>query len=399
MPSPAVDSYVDACEAAGAEPRQFLVEVLEEVEEQLRKGGSNSSVGVIDLSGANKPLFKNRLVAADVVYFLDALVEAAGSSSLRISEINLSRNRLGPEGAKRVAAFLASEGLQLSALNISDNEIDAEGIQPIVEALRSSAAGLVSLDISSNDIGAKGAMAVVTALEDNKCLWHIDIGRTGFESSAIISLCDMLRHRRNSSLKSLGLSTPYVSKRSVPCTTLAEHIGLMLKHNRGIQSLDLTAHRIDDRAAEILCAYMCTTESVERVVLTKNNIGFKGAAAFAAVLVDQKCSLRHLDLSRNNIADEGAISLAQGLARNTTLVELDLRDNDIDDAGLLQVQQAATNHGSLRKLRLFSGNNFGEAAAGYASDHPLVDEAEGGVEVDFKSFVVDGVVQIARVDI
>ena len=357
---------------------------------------------VVNLNGSNKPLFKARLTDADVVAFFKGLQAGFAPGEIVFDEINLSRNRIGAEGAQAVADFLSTEGVRVAALNISHNDIDAEGILGIVEALSTSAAGLVSIDMSANDIGAKGSMEVVAALETNQCLWHLDIGHTGFESSAVIALCDMLRHRRNTSLRSLGLSTPYVSKRSIPCATVIEHIGLMLKHNRGIQALNLTSFRMDDRAAEILCAYLCTTNSVERVVMPKNNIGFKGASAFAAVLVDRNCSLRHLDLARNNIADDGAVSLAQGLARNATVEELDLADNNIEDEGLLQLQTAATNHGSLRKLRLFASNHFGTRACEYAHEHPLAGDTEGGeggVAVDFTSFVVDGEVQIARVDI
>jgi hypothetical protein len=57
---------------------------------------------------------------------------------------------------------------------------------------------------------------------------------------------------------------------------------------------------------------------------------------------------------------------------------------------------SSTNHDTLRVLRLFGGNHFGPRAAEYAHESPLGEEAQGGVEVDYTSFVVDGVVQIAR---
>ena len=38
-------------------------------------------------------------------------------------------------------------------------------------------------------------------------------------------------------------------------------------------------------------------------------------------------------------------------------------------------------------------------AAGYAYDNPLGEEEQGGIEVDFTAFVVDGEVQIAKVSI
>jgi len=393
MPSPAVDAYVASCETHSVKPRQYLIDTLGQINKEMQ---GQQRAGFVNLAGNSKPLFKNRLTDKDVVCFFDGLDALLPGFSA--AEINLSKNRVGIDGVRRISEFLKADGVRVEALDLSGNDIDGEGIQSLVEVLKTPVR-LEALDVSSNDIGAKGVMDIVTALEENRSLTHLNIGQTGFESSSIIALCDILRHRRNTSLNSLGLSTPFVSKRSVPCHTIIEHIGLMLKHNQGIRSLDLTAHRIDDRGAEILCAYLCTTDSVEDITLTKNNIGIKGAAAFAALLVDKNCAVQHLDLARNNIANDGAIALAKGLGRNQTVVDLDLSDNNIENQGLLDLQRAATNHGSLRSLRLFAGNQFGVSASEYAQEHPLSEEEFGGVQVDFKGFIVDGEVQIARVDI
>ena len=388
----AVEAYTQACEANDRKPRTYLVQTLEQIQEEM--DGERRS-GVIDLQGTAKPLFKSRLNDVDVTCFFEGLA-VFQTSGFNCAEINLSRNRIGAIGAAKVADFIQSDNVRVGALNLAHNDIDTDGIQCVVELLRNRTT-LSWLDVSCNEIGAKGAMNIVEALEENNTLAHLDIGGTGFESSCIIALCDMLRHRRNITLRSLGLSTPYVSKRSVPCHTVLEHIGLMLKHNHGISALDLTGHRIDDRGAEVLCAYLCTNGSVQSLVMPKNDVGFKGAAAFAALLVDKNCALVHLDLGRNNIATDGAVSIAQALARNNTLQTLDLSQNDIKDEGLLQIQTSVTNHPSLRRLLMFSGNHFGKKAAEYLESHPLHEKEHGGIKIDYKSFVVDGEVQIAQV--
>jgi Ran GTPase-activating protein (RanGAP) involved in mRNA processing and transport len=330
----AVRAYKAACDQAGVKVREYLTQTLEQIEAEME---GERRAGVINLRGTAKPLFKDRLVDADVSCFFDAL--AVFQSDFSAIEVDLSCNRVTGAGAQRVCEFLGQPGVRIGGLNLSDNDIDTEGVMhSIVALLRTTGNGLEALDLSGNEIGAKGAMAVITSLEEHRSLRRLNLGRTGFDSSAVIALCDMLRHKRNTTLTHLGLSTPFVSKRSVPCLTLLEHIGLMLKHNPSVVSLDLTGHKIDDRGAEVLCAYLCSHGSVRELLLSRNHINFKGAAAVSALLVHEKCALQRLDLSRNDIQDDGAVSLAQGLVRNATLRDLDLSDNNIADEGLLQLQ-------------------------------------------------------------
>lgn len=392
--------YERLCSEQNVAPRPYVLNTLREIGAEM--AGKRRS-GVISLCGSAKPLFKNRLVDRDVSCFFGALrecfVDGDGAAGFQAVEIDLSSNRIGTDGIATIVEFLTAPGVVVKTLNVSDNSIDEQGAQSVVELLQTGGGQLSSLDVSSNDIGAKGVMNLVTALEDNTALQHLNIGRTGFDSSVMIALFDMLRHRRNRTLNSLGLAVPYVSKRSVPCNTIMEHLGIMLKHNHKITALDLTGHRIDDIGAEVLCSYLCTNGSVQTLLLPKNKVGFKGAAAFAALLVDKRCALVRLNLSQNNIATDGAVSLAKGLVRNITLASLELSNNDIGDEGLLQLQKSATRHRSLKQLRLFRGNHFGLQASNYAHSHPLSDPEEGGVQVDFTSFVVDGDVQIAEVSI
>ena len=116
----------------------------------------------------------------------------------------------GKEGLEAVADFVCRPNVLVASLNVSDNYLDLSCI-PAVERLLQS--DVRSLNLSDNDLTAKGGMAIVQALEENSTLEAINIGRTGFDSGVMISLCDMLRHQRNTTLNSIGLSTPYVSKR------------------------------------------------------------------------------------------------------------------------------------------------------------------------------------------
>lgn len=61
-----------------------------------------------------------------------------------------------------------------------------------------------------------------------------------------------------------------------------------------------------------------------------------------------------LDLSRNQIGDEGLQALASSLVRNTKLRELNLAENNIGDAGLEALADSLVRNRALRKLSLSS---------------------------------------------
>jgi len=64
--------------------------------------------------------------------------------------------------------------------------------------------------------------------------------------------------------------------------------------------------------------------------LNDNNIGNAGCEAIASLLEDQNCNIHTIQIYSNNIGNEGAISLVNGLSNNNVLKELDLNDNPID---------------------------------------------------------------------
>ncbi len=63
-------------------------------------------------------------------------------------------------------------------------------------------------------------------------------------------------------------------------------------------------------------------------------------------------NIRTLNLSGNNIGDDGAVALAAMLERNTTLETLELNSNAIDLKGITALARALGNNTSLKVLGL-----------------------------------------------
>ena len=87
----------------------------------------------------------------------------------------------------------------------------------------------------------------------------------------------------------------------------------------------------DEQLLPILEAIRCH-RMLEKLLLSGNHIGNVGCGAIATLLDNPNCNLQHLDLLSNNIGNEGAITIANSLANNTTLQKLILSHNPFDQS-------------------------------------------------------------------
>ena len=117
-----------------------------------------------------------------------------------------------------------------------------------------------------------------------------------------------------------------------------------------------------------------------------------------AEMLQLNTSLALIQLKKNAIGDDGALALGAALKRTRQLAALDLGRNGIDDDGLVAIARGMEANESIEELRLW-GNAFGQPSAQLF--HGLIEQRFKylGVSADFATNVVDGVVDVAQVDI
>lgn len=96
--------------------------------------------------------------------------------------------------------------------------------------------------------------------------------------------------------------------------------------------------------------------------LSWNNIGDNGAMEFAAAMNNQNNSLIKLNLAANAINDHGGQRFMDSIAFHSTIQEINLSQNNISNRTCFVVSQVLRNHQSMQKLDL-SLNPLGEAGA------------------------------------
>ena len=111
-----------------------------------------------------------------------------GSTVSKVQELGLNSNGIGPDGAKAVAALCAAMA-SLTKVLVGGNELGDEGTIILCDALRESTATKVQeLDLSLNRIGPEGAKAVaaMAAVVASLTRLDIDYNSLGEEGRAVL---------------------------------------------------------------------------------------------------------------------------------------------------------------------------------------------------------------------
>ena len=78
----------------------------------------------------------------------------------------------------------------------------------------------------------------------------------------------------------------------------------------------------------------------EKLNLSSNKISKDGLKHLAVLLSEEKCSLTKLNLSNNLIGDEGCAILAEGIAKNNSLISINLSSNNILNKGIIELSKS-----------------------------------------------------------
>jgi len=137
----------------------------------------------------------------------------------------------------------------------------------------------------------------------------------------------------------------------------ARHFSRALQRNKTLKRLALGCAKFGDEAA---CALFedWNNSTLEHLDLEYKSLGEAGMAQLAATLQSPTHGLRRLLLGRNELDDKGAAALAAGLGHSSTLELVDLRSNQIGAEGCAAIGAAlASAQGASRGLTLVLDEN------------------------------------------
>ena len=247
---------------------------------------------------------------------------SAGALLHRVTELNISYNKIGDKGAICIATALRTS-ICIMRLDISNCGISHEGAESLARALAVNKS-LQELDVSNNEVAR-----IVTALETNRTLKTLNMRKCGISREGAESLAEALAVNRT--LQNLDVSDNEVAR-----------IVTALETNRTLKTLNMRK-----------CGIYCRGESLGKLIVNK--------------------SLYQLNLSDNNLGDVIA-HIATALQTNTTLRTLNVSHCEMQVGSLVSAIAAA----SLQELYIHENYGTANIASAFCTNKTLRTVSIGG---------------------
>jgi len=330
---------------------------------------------------------------------LDAFLRQ-NHARIHLQRLFLPQNKLTEASAESLKRILEQTSETLVELDLSDNPLRPTGLAYIVDALAATAATggsthsrLERLDISNTQIGVKGMASVATLLRFTDSIRELQLSHNNLGTKSMKTLSSILCNE-NATLEVIGLAYNKLKDRGAgfvsqilnpnisnsPLTELdlsnngisyagAEQLAnALLQGNSNLKKLDLGYNTIGPIGASSIGQMLRFTHSLEKLVLTGNEVGDDGVQALSEGLKESSNNadsrLHYLDLDWNDVTDVGAGHLAEVLLGNNSLKSLSLAHNSIGDRGAVAMADALPSDLALQRLDL-SSNQIGDYGATY----------------------------------
>ena len=138
---------------------------------------------------------------------------------------------------------------------------------------------------------------------------------------------------------------------------------------QGVTMLNISRNNIgDDGVAQLATTFLNQANTTMKILDISDNpsIAVNGAKALAGAL-SVNSSIEKLNISWTRIGDEGVALIANALQENTTMKELHVSDCGMSDMGAKSLGRALSGNSSLKKLNI-SCNRIGDEGVAHIAD-------------------------------
>ncbi|XWS76404.1 hypothetical protein CRYUN_Cryun01aG0173300 [Craigia yunnanensis] len=309
-----------------AEEAEDLLKPLREPENSYtRICFSNRSFG-LDAANVAAPILssiKDQLTEVDLSDFIAGRSESEALEVMNIFSLalegchlrylNLSNNALGEKGVRAFGALLKSQN-NLEELYLMNDGISEEAARAVSELIPSTEK-LKVLQFHNNMTGDEGAIAISEIVKCSHALEDFRCSSTRVGTDGGVALAEALK----------------------TCTHL--------------KKLDLRDNMFGVEAGVALSKALSLFADLTELYLSYLNLEDEGAEALANVLKESAPSLEVLEMAGNDVTAKGAASLAACIASKQFLTKLNLSENELKDEGAILIGKAlGEGHGQLNEV-------------------------------------------------
>jgi Ran GTPase-activating protein (RanGAP) involved in mRNA processing and transport len=185
-----------------------------------------------------------------------------------------------------------------------------------------------TLDLSGKNLGVASAVVIASLISVNGALTKLSLAKNELGEEGTKAICEALE--QNKSLKELDISGDRFGNRgsNIGASAGAKHVAKMLGVNGGLTALDLSCNDLNDEGVSAVCEAIQSNKETKLASLNMgfNSIGPVGAKSVAA-MVAVTGALTSLDLSNNQLCGLDRFGLGTFTAEGITAIADALRVN------------------------------------------------------------------------
>ncbi|XP_020210205.1 RAN GTPase-activating protein 1 [Cajanus cajan] len=318
-------------------------------------GGARNFIGGEEAAEVLKPLrapnsytkicFSNRSFGLDAARVTEPILISVKD---QLKEVDLSDFIAGrPEAeALEVMTIFSSalEGCALRYLNLSNNALGEKGVRAFRSLLKSQN-NLEELYLMNDGISEEAAKAVSELLPSTEKLKVLQFHNNMTGDEGAVAIAEIVK--RSPALEDFRCSSTRVG--SDGGVALAEALGAC-KH---LRKLDLRDNMFGEEAGVALSKVIPAFADLTEIYLSYLNLEDDGAEAIVNALKESAPSLEVLDLAGNDITAKAAASVAACISSKQFLTKLNLSENELKDEGAVLISKALEGgHGHLNEVDL-----------------------------------------------
>ncbi|EOA20333.1 hypothetical protein CARUB_v10000639mg [Capsella rubella] len=272
--------------------------------------------------------------------------------------LNLSENALGEKGVRAFGAILKSQS-SLEELYLMNDGISKEAAQAVSELIPSTE-NLRVLHFHNNMTGDEGALAIAKVVRRSPLLENFRCSSTRVDSEGGIALSEALEHcthmekldlRDNMFGTEAGLSLSKTLSSYKHLTELylsylnledegAIAIANALKESASpIEVLEMAGNDITVEAASAIAACVAVKQHLNKLNLSENELKDEGCVQIAKSMEEDHSKLQYVDMSTNYIRRAGAQALAHVVIKKEAFKLLNIDGNIISEEGIEEVKE------------------------------------------------------------
>ncbi|XP_057677392.1 NACHT, LRR and PYD domains-containing protein 12-like [Corythoichthys intestinalis] len=255
------------------------------------------------------------------------LLASVLSSPSNLKRLDLRGNNLSDEGVEILSKGLASPNCTLEKLILMECDLD-KGSCHLLASVLSSPSNMKHLDLYDNGLSDEGVEILSKGLASPNCtLESLDLSYCDLGKASCHPLASVLSSPSN--LRDLDLSLNNLSAEGVEILSKG-----LASPNCTLEKLTLHGCDLKKGSCHPLASVLSSPSNLKHLNLTCNNVSDEGVKILSKGLASPHCKFESLALSWCHITNEGCVFLAEALKLNPShLEELDLRNNPIGEKG------------------------------------------------------------------